>query len=126
MGSAPQIDVYGHPVVSESETPEVHPGRMYRHTGAAGRIVRIAKVFDVRPDAMGIPHVHFELRVGCDFDRQPVPRSRRSLARKTTRQLARRLAERTRLGDRPRLALAGAHPSAQHAGRDRLGKERRR
>jgi hypothetical protein len=42
---------------------------MYRHTGAAGRVVRIAKVIDVRPDTMGIPHVHFELRVGCGFDR---------------------------------------------------------
>ncbi len=41
---------------------------MYRHTGAAGRIVRIAKVIDVRPDTMGIPHVHFELRIGCGFD----------------------------------------------------------
>ena len=41
---------------------------MYRHTGAAGRVVRIAKVIDVRPDKMGIPHVHFELRVGSGFD----------------------------------------------------------
>lgn len=82
MVSAPQIDVYGHPVVSEGETPEVHPGRMYRHTGAAGRIVRIAKVIDVRPNTMGIPHVHFELRVGCDFD-QPASMETRILSVET-------------------------------------------
>ena len=41
---------------------------MYRLAGA-GHIVRIAKVIDVRPDTMGIPHVHFELRIGSGFDR---------------------------------------------------------
>ena len=30
--------------------------------------MRIAKVIDVKPDTVGIPHVHFELRIGCGFD----------------------------------------------------------
>ena len=56
-------------MVSGSEAPGALPGRMYRHTGAAGRVVRIAKVIDVRPDITGIPHVRFELRIGRDLDR---------------------------------------------------------
>ncbi len=68
MVSVSNIDVFGHPVVPEGEAQGVLPGRMYRHTGAAGRVVRIAKVIDVKPDTVGIPHVHFELRIGCGFD----------------------------------------------------------
>ncbi len=67
MVSASNIAVFGHSVASGSEVPGALPGRMYRLAGA-GHIVRIAKVIDVRPDTMGIPHVHFELRIGCGFD----------------------------------------------------------
>jgi len=66
--SASGIDVLGHPVASGGEAPGALPGRMYRLAGA-DHLVRIAKVIDVRPDTMGIPHVHFELRVGRGFDR---------------------------------------------------------
>ena len=68
MVSASNVDDFARPTVSDGEAQGVLPGRMYRHTGAAGSIVRIAKVIDVRPDSMGIPHVHFELRVGYGFD----------------------------------------------------------
>ena len=41
---------------------EVRPGGTYIHKGA-GNIVETARVIDVGPDGMGIPHVRFEVVV---------------------------------------------------------------
>jgi hypothetical protein len=44
------------------ELPEVQIGGTYRHMGP-GNVVETAKVIDVGPDAMGIPHVRYEVEV---------------------------------------------------------------
>lgn len=46
----------------EPRLAEVEVGKLYRHTGP-GNIQETAKVVDVGPDAMGIPHVRFEVLV---------------------------------------------------------------
>ena len=46
----------------EAERPEIRVGGTYRHSGP-GNVVETAKVIDVGPDAMGIPHVRYEVQV---------------------------------------------------------------
>lgn len=41
---------------------EIRPGGTYVHRGA-GNVVETARVIDVGPDGMGIPHVRFEVLV---------------------------------------------------------------
>jgi hypothetical protein len=41
---------------------DIRVGGIYRHSGP-GNVVETAKVIDVAPDAMGIPHVRFEVQV---------------------------------------------------------------
>lgn len=42
--------------------PDIRPGGIYRHLGP-GNITETAKVIDVGPDSMGIPHVRYEVLV---------------------------------------------------------------
>ncbi len=44
------------------ELPDIRPGGTYRHLGP-GSITETAKVIDVGPDSMGIPHVRYEVLV---------------------------------------------------------------
>ncbi len=44
------------------ELPDIRPGCVYRHLGP-GDITETAKVIDVGPDSMGIPHVRYEVLV---------------------------------------------------------------
>jgi hypothetical protein len=46
----------------EATLPEIKVGKCYRHIGP-GNLQETAKVVDVGPDAMGIPHVRFEVLV---------------------------------------------------------------
>ncbi len=46
----------------ETDRPEIRVGGTYRHSGP-GNVVETAKVIDVGPDAMGIPHVRYEVQV---------------------------------------------------------------
>ena len=46
----------------EAKRPEIRVGGTYRHSGP-GNVVETAKVIDVGPDAMGIPHVRYEVQV---------------------------------------------------------------
>jgi hypothetical protein len=41
---------------------EIQVGGTYRHDGP-GNVIETAKVIDVGPDAMGIPHVRYEVQV---------------------------------------------------------------
>ncbi len=52
----------------EPRPTEVHAGGMYRHSGP-GNVVETAEVIDVGPDAMGIPHVRFEVLVDRSRER---------------------------------------------------------
>lgn len=45
-----------------SKVVDVQVGSVFRHTGP-GDLIEIAKVLEVGPDAMGIPHVCFELMI---------------------------------------------------------------
>ena len=47
---------------SPEEIPDIRPGGVYRHMGP-GDITETAKVIDVGPDSMGIPHVRYEVLV---------------------------------------------------------------
>jgi hypothetical protein len=47
---------------SPAKLLDVRPGAVYRHRGA-GNIVETAKVIDIGPDTMGIPHVRYEVLV---------------------------------------------------------------
>jgi hypothetical protein len=44
----------------ERKDVDVRVGSVFRHTGP-GDLIEIAKVLDIEPDSMGIPHVRFEL-----------------------------------------------------------------
>lgn len=68
MVSASGIDFFRHASNWGGDPQAVRPGRVYRYTGS-DNVVRIAKVIDVRPDALGIPHVRFEVRVGRGLGR---------------------------------------------------------
>jgi hypothetical protein len=62
------------PIFGPSEKPatdrrEVQIGGTYRHEGP-GNVVETAKVIDVGPDAMGIPHVRYEVEVAQSRVRQ--------------------------------------------------------
>ena len=46
----------------EARRREIRVGGIYRHSGP-GNVVETAKVIDMGPDAMGIPHVRFEVQV---------------------------------------------------------------
>lgn len=46
----------------EAELPELRIGGTYRHSGP-GNIIETARVLEVGPDPMGIPHVRFEVLV---------------------------------------------------------------
>lgn len=50
------------PAPKPETRPEIRVGGTYRHSGP-GNIVETAKVIDVGPDAMGIPHVRYEVQV---------------------------------------------------------------
>ncbi len=45
-----------------SKRPEVREGAVFQHKGP-GNLVETAKVLDIVPDAMGIPHVRYDLEV---------------------------------------------------------------
>ena len=62
------------PIFGPSEKPatdrrEVQIGGTYRHEGP-GNVIETAKVIDVGPDAMGIPHVRYEVEVAQSRVRQ--------------------------------------------------------
>lgn len=46
----------------ETRLPDIEVGKIYRHTGP-GNLQETAKVIDVGPDGVGIPHVRFEVLV---------------------------------------------------------------
>ena len=45
-----------------SKRPEVREGSVFQHRGP-GNLIETAKVLDIVPDAMGIPHVRYDLEV---------------------------------------------------------------
>ena len=68
MVSAADVDLFEPPAISGGEKAGVRRGGVYRSTGS-DNVVRVARVIDVRPDAQGIPHVRFVVRVGRRLDR---------------------------------------------------------
>jgi len=69
---------------SEIEPQEVRIGGTYRHKGP-GNVVETAKVIEVGPDAMGIPHVRYEVEVAQRRVRQTRFASVRTLNLETFR-----------------------------------------
>ena len=45
-----------------AKRPEVREGSVFQHKGP-GNLIETAKVLDIVPDAMGIPHVRYDLAV---------------------------------------------------------------
>jgi len=77
------------PIFGPNEKPEiehweVQVGGTYRHKGP-GNVVETAKVIDVGPDAMGIPHVRYEVEVAQRRVRQTRFASVRTLNLETFR-----------------------------------------
>jgi hypothetical protein len=70
-------DTMGHffrPILGTSDKPasacrQIQIGGTYRHQGP-GNVVETAKVINVGPDAMGIPHVRYEVEVAQSRVRQ--------------------------------------------------------
>lgn len=47
---------------SDSHRPEVKVGAVFRNV-RRGNVIEIAKVLDIAPDSMGVPHVHYTVSI---------------------------------------------------------------
>ena len=65
-----------------SKDVDVRVGSTFRHSGP-GNIIEFAKVLEIEPDAMGIPHVRYELMIERNQRRITDLDTRRTLNLKT-------------------------------------------
>ena len=70
-----QMNVFSFSRGQDGEAPEerIKVGSTYRHAGP-GDIIETAKVIDVGPDPMGIPHVVYKVEIERGQQRQCVER----------------------------------------------------
>ena len=62
----------------QHKAPEVRSGAVFRHSGP-GELIETAKVIQVQRDALGIPHVRFDVKIAQARDVRANFKDRRTL-----------------------------------------------